>query len=396
MSLGAPRRYLAGLASAAVAATLLVPIAAHARSSTVPVPAGASSLTVSGQGHGHGHGMSQYGAKVAAERGLGREAILKFYYPGTRQGSAGGTIRVLLSTRKVLTVRNQRALRLTVVGGRTHKLAHVKPAKARRATSWRAVPVGTRTKVQWKRAGGWRTWKTVRNDVEFSAGRQPVRLKAGRDSGSFRGALRSARPHASSTDRDLVNRVPLEQYVRGVVALEMPASWAPHAVQAQAVAARSYAAHERATTHRGHFDVYDTVQSQVYGGVGAETTPSDAAVRATRGQIRTYRGAPAFTQFSASNGGWMLANSSVDYLRSGRDPYDPVRPWTVSIPMSAVAARFGSTYPLAEVTVNSHPAAGGWVDTVTLTGTNGRSNTLSGEAFRAWAGLKSAHFRITG
>lgn len=395
MSLGAPRTFLVGLASAAVAAGLLMPGAAQARSSKVPIPPGATALTVTGQGHGHGHGMSQYGAKAAAERGVSRDAILSFYYPGTQKGSAGGTIRVLVSTRRVLTVKNQKALRVKVVGGRTHRLAKVKPARARSATLWRAVPAGSRTKVQWKKAGGWRTWKTVRGEVEFSAGQKPVRLKAGRDSGSYRGVLRSARPRAGSTDRDIVNRVPLEAYVRGVVALEMPASWARNAVQAQAVTARSYAAYERATTNRGHFDVYDTVRSQVYGGAGAEHPLSDAAVRATRGQVRTYRGAVAFTQFSASNGGWMLANSAVPYLRSGKDSYDPVRAWTVTIPMSAVAARFGSTYPLARVSVNTYPAAGGWVDTVTLTGTNGRTNTVSGETFRAWAGLKSANFRIT-
>ena len=96
----------------------------------------------------------------------------------------------------------------------------------------------------------------------------------------------------------------------------------------------------------------------------------------------------------AMTSGYMLAGSAP-YLVSGRDAYDPGNPWTKVIPMSAFQARFASTYPLASITVTTHPGAGGWVDTVTLTGTNGKSNEISGESFRAWAGLRSASFRFT-
>ena len=66
-----------------------------------------------------------------------------------------------------------------------------------------------------------------------------------------------------------VVRVPLERYVRGVVAAEMPASWPLAALEAQAIASRTYAL----TAHAGgsRFDVYSDTRSQVYLGVAAET-----------------------------------------------------------------------------------------------------------------------------
>ncbi len=365
---------------------------AHGDSTVTPSP-DATSLLVNGQGHGHGHGLSQYGANQAAKQGLNHRRILAHYYPGTSVGRAGGTVKVLLSGRKKLVVKSRPGLRVTIRGGRSFTVARLGNRKARTAKAWRAVPASaTRTAISYRGKRGWKTLRTVRGTVEFSAGGAPVTLKAGADSGRFRGALRSARPSPRSTDRDIVNVLGLESYLRGVVPLEMPALWEPAAVAAQAVAARSYAVHERATTNRGHFDVYDTTQSQVYGGAGAEHPAATRAVKATAREIRRYRGKPAFTQFSASNGGWMLANPSAPYLVSKADPYDPKNRWSVSLAMGAIADRFGSTYPLASISVTTHPGAGDWVDTVTLKGTNGATNTVSGETFRAWAGLKSASF----
>ena len=90
----------------------------------------------------------------------------------------------------------------------------------------------------------------------------------------------------------------------------------------------------------------------------------------------------------------MLTNGQP-YLVSGRDGYDPVNTWSKTIPMSAFQARFKTTYPLKSITVRTYPGAGGWVETVTLTGTNGKTNSIGGVAFRAWAGLKSGSFRFT-
>ena len=98
-----------------------------------------------------------------------------------------------------------------------------------------------------------------------------------------------------------INVVGLDDYVRGVVSRESPASWPLEALKAQAVAARTYAI----TTSKGGdgFDQYADTRSQVYGGVGAETASTDQAVAETAGQVVTYEGAPVVTYFFSTSGG---------------------------------------------------------------------------------------------
>src|SRR5271166_5657868 len=115
-----------------------------------------------------------------------------------------------------------------------------------------------------------------------------------------------------------VERVPLERYVRGVVSAEMPSSWPLAALEAQAVASRTYAL----TTDAGgtRFDVYSDTRSQVYRGRAAETPQTDAAVAATAGQIVLYDGQPAATYFFASSGGM---TESIENSFIGAQP----EPW---------------------------------------------------------------------
>ena len=126
----------------------------------------------------------------------------------------------------------------------------------------------------------------------------PVELRTPDGVVAYRGALRSTMSDTgSSLQRVTVNVVPLEAYVKGVVPREVIASlWQPQALRAQAVAARTYAAYERATTNRTAFDLCDTAACQVYGGYSAEYPASNDAVVATarqgghvpgRGHLRT-------------------------------------------------------------------------------------------------------------
>jgi SpoIID/LytB domain protein len=143
-----------------------------------------------------------------------------------------------------------------------------------------------------------------------------------------------------------VQRVPLERYVRGVVSAEMPSSWPLAALEAQAVASRTYAL----TAHAGGplFDVYSDTRSQVYRGVAAETAQTNAAVTATAGQIVLYGGKPAITYFSASSGGMtenvenvFLGSAPEPWLKGVPDPYDsgPPSAWKTSMSFAAAAAR---------------------------------------------------------
>jgi SpoIID/LytB domain protein len=143
-----------------------------------------------------------------------------------------------------------------------------------------------------------------------------------------------------------VRRVPLERYVRGVVSAEMPSSWPAAALEAQAVASRTYAL----TAHAGgsRFDVYSDTRSQVYRGLAAETARTNAAVAATAGQIVTYGGKPAITYFYASSGGMtenvenvFLGSAPEPWLTGVPDPYDRGASfeWKLSIGFAAAAAR---------------------------------------------------------
>jgi SpoIID/LytB domain protein len=129
-----------------------------------------------------------------------------------------------------------------------------------------------------------------------------------------------------------VHRIPLERYVRGVVSAEVPSEWPPAALEAQAIASRTYAL----TAHAGdrskigqRFDVYSDTRSQVYRGASAETAQTNAAVAASAGQIVTYAGAPAITYFFADSGGmtedvqnaWP-GSEPQPWLRGVSDPYD--------------------------------------------------------------------------
>jgi stage II sporulation protein D len=134
-----------------------------------------------------------------------------------------------------------------------------------------------------------------------------------------------------------VNAISLDKYVQGVVPGEMPASWHPEALKAQAVAARSYAL----ATDKGQpfFDHYPDTRSQVYRGVTGEVSSTNAAVRATAGEVVKYDGETAITYFFSTSGGEtenvenvFFGGNPLPYLRGVEDPEDRISPkhrWTL-------------------------------------------------------------------
>ncbi len=137
-----------------------------------------------------------------------------------------------------------------------------------------------------------------------------------------------------------VKKIPLERYVRGVVSAEMSSSWPAAALEAQAVASRTYALTDHAGGSR--FDVYSDTRSQVYRGAAAETAATNAAVAATERQIVTYGGHPAITYFFASSGG--MTESIQDGF-----PGAEAEPWLVGVPdaYEGAAARWKLEIPFA-------------------------------------------------
>ncbi|NJL85320.1 MAG: SpoIID/LytB domain-containing protein [Leptolyngbyaceae cyanobacterium SM1_1_3] len=134
-----------------------------------------------------------------------------------------------------------------------------------------------------------------------------------------------------------INYVDLEAYLYSVLGGEMPTSWPIQALQAQAVAARSYALYKRQTASNALYDVGGTTTWQVYRGLTDETESTHIAVDATAGQVLTYGGQIIEAVFHSSSGGytenvedvWM---QPLPYLRGVKD-YDegaPVYEWTES------------------------------------------------------------------
>ncbi len=100
-----------------------------------------------------------------------------------------------------------------------------------------------------------------------------------------------------------INIVTLDEYVQGIIASEMPAGFPQEALRAQAVLARTYALKHKGKHKTYGYDLCDSQNCQVYGGVTAETVPGNAAVENTLGQVMMYKNKPIESVFSANCGG---------------------------------------------------------------------------------------------
>ncbi|WP_395657597.1 SpoIID/LytB domain-containing protein [Nocardioides sp.] len=374
-------------------AALTVPLAA-VLAPAAPATAGAAAdawdvphsatITVRGHGYGHGKGLSQYGAQHAAKLGKSYRAIVGYYYPGTRWGTATGSVRVWISRDLSNDVQVQARSGLTArrTGtSRTWNLAKAQP----RADRWRIVPDGDTASVLQFRRHGWHDYRRVTGRLELAAGGAPVRLYTAGGSVALRGVLRSV--PSSPGNRITVNVLPLESYLRGVVPAETFAStWHQQALRAQAVAARTYAVHERADRVGKAFDLCDTAACQEYGGASVEYPTTDAAVKATARKVLTYGGQPAFTQFTASSGGWTV-DGGRPYLPAREDRWDsaqdPYHSWTVGFRDTELEAAWPAVGDLTRIEIGGRDGHGQWggrAGTVTLTGTSG-TVTVSGSDF---------------
>ncbi len=351
-------------------------------------------ITLEGDGSGHGRGMSQYGAYSAARQGATYREILRTYYPRTRWKQLGGSIEVLVSgdDDRDLVVADTRGLTVrSVRSGRTWRTS------VPRATRWRITrDTGARSIVSFH-DGRWRTWKRVRGDVELTAGSGPLRLITPDGRVPYRGALRSSLD--DHRERVSVNVLPLEQYLRGVVPAEMQAGWPQHALRAQAVAARTYAAWRRDHPLDVAYDICDTATCQVYGGAAVEEGSSDTAVRRTDEQVLTYRRRPVFAEYSASNGGHTVGGGKP-YLPEMPDPYEGTSPdyygWTVEV----TAAQLERLYDLQDLTriqVAERDATGrvARLELTTEGGDAPDTYPVDVARFVSSFGLRSSLFRVT-
>jgi stage II sporulation protein D len=151
-------------------------------------------------------------------------------------------------------------------------------------------------------------------------------LTSGGVSRKYRGSLEF---RANRDAMTVINQLPLEQYLYGVIPGEMPSGWPEEAIKAQAVSARSYAmAQTTAGSYAGYgFDVQSNQQSQVYQGMDAENPRVSALVDGTRGQVLTCRGTVITAIFHSSSGGCTEDSEDVwqnplEYIKAKPDPAD--------------------------------------------------------------------------
>ncbi|MBE7705689.1 MAG: SpoIID/LytB domain-containing protein [Cyanobacteria bacterium SIG30] len=109
----------------------------------------------------------------------------------------------------------------------------------------------------------------------------------------------------------VINELPLEEYLLGVVPSEMPYKWNFEAHKAQAIAARSYAVANMGKRGSKGYDLKDTPQDQAYGGISSEKPNTTQAVLQTKGVIMTHNNKIIAAYYHASSGGKTVAAKSV-------------------------------------------------------------------------------------
>jgi stage II sporulation protein D len=343
--------------------------AAATTAATTTTSTASSVLAFSGHGWGHGLGLSQWGAYGYAKHGWTYDRILAHYYSGTTLGSAKvATVRVLLAQARAVTLASTTAWTVSDAQG---TVVQLDPGTVK-LTSKLTLP-----------------GQTLQPPLTF-AGKQPIALGGT----AYRGKLVVS---GAGKLVQVVDVVGLEPYLKGVVPAEMPSTWGPEALKAQAVAARSYAL---ANLAKGRdFDLYGDTRDQAYGGVESESPAASAAVDATKGQVVLYNGKVADTLFFSTSGGRTASalestGTAVPYLVSVSDPYDTASPYHDWGPVLYDAAKVARQLKLAGPLDDLQTTAGasGRVQKVTAVSSNDTEATFTGSQIRTALDLRSTWF----
>ncbi|MEO6121649.1 MAG: SpoIID/LytB domain-containing protein [Acidimicrobiales bacterium] len=379
-----------------------------------PAPAAAypaATVDLVGHGFGHGRGMGQYGSLGYALAGVPYTAVLDRFYGGTRMGAlADGPIGV-----RILRLDGQDTIAIQERGAATtstHPGQQFAALRTRRLglnlfeVSSGPGCLGPWTVLAPAAAGP----VTVASALAQSDDRTAM-LQLCEPTGSrwYRGDFSVLDSGGART----VNRVPMEAYLRGVVPRESPNSWGTlgaglgmHALRAQAVVARSYAA---ASNNYPFAKTCDTTACQVYGGFAVqdaagyrdqEAATTNLAVAETAGQVRVFvtSGAVAQTEFSSSTGGYSAGGVFPAVLDEGdATPSNPNNNWAAQVPVADIQTAYPAIGALQSVDVvrrNGLGDFGGRVVELVLRGDRG-SQILTGGDFRRFTGVKSDWFKIT-
>lgn len=211
----------------------------------------------------------------------------------------------------------------------------------------------------------------------------------------------------------VINSLPVDQYLYGVLPKEMSPSWPLEALKAQAVAARSYALHTTGKHKNEGFDVCTTTDCQVYVGYEGENEKTNEAVDQTRGEVLVHDGEVILAVFHAAGGGYTehsenVWSSPIPYLR-GVEDFDQGTPnyqWSQEMKATEFVKKLQvkgyllgdikkiQLSPLKESPQKSQDRGiSGRVLRMKIEGSKG-SSTISGTELRSILGLKSSLFDL--
>lgn len=335
-----------------------------------------TTFVIRGHGYGHGVGMGQWGAYGAAMKGLTYDKILGFYYPGTQLGqSPVKLVRVLLG---------ETPGKVTITSTSPFKLKDATGA-VQDVTSGR-LTVDPTLSVRLDPATAPRT---LPGPLTLMPGSAPLSYRK-----PYRGQIQL---QVVGSRLQVVDVLSLDNYVKGVVTGESPKDWPAAALEAQAVASRSYAV---ATLGAGKL-LYTDERSQVYNGIQGETPTGVAAVTATKGQVLFYDGQVATTYFSSSSGGRTTAITDlvpgakpVGYLVQHPDPYDSASPWHNWGPVVFTGAQVSKAFKVPGVTDISTVPANAHARQLVLTTETGTQRTIGSGFLRGSLDLRSTYVTI--
>ena len=403
--------------SIAVSPITFLPNAANAE--TVP-----ATFAFQGSGYGHGVGMSQIGARAKALAGESATAILQYYYTGTivetvtdtqilrinlgnlltsaklRSDSKGAELQLFAgdlgetqTATPLLTFPSKTSLNLNLSDG-------LLAISTTRGTTTKAITTGSSFTLRWS---GTRYQDGSPTVISLTTNGATKKYRHGQIS------LKVIRDKTLGKRLAIINSVRLQdEYLWGIG--EVPSSWPTQALEAQAIASRTYA-YAKSTKIRSACDchLYATISDQTFAGYSKESEPRfgeiwKAAVNRTAGSIITSEGRPITAYFSSSSGGttetsehaWGTAtpytvsvpdSASVDVALNPR-----FASWTREISQAVVAQAFALPDVISLTVLSNNPA--GSVALIQAISSDGSFAVLRGETFRSRSKLPSAWFSL--
>jgi SpoIID/LytB domain protein len=412
------RKSLIALAiSIAISPITFLPSAANAE--TVP-----ATFAFQGSGYGHGVGMSQIGARAKALAGESATAILQYYYTGTivetvtdtqilrinvgnlltsaklRSDSKGAELQLFAgdlgetqTATPLLTFPSKTSLNLNLSDG-------LIAISTTRGSVTKEITTGGNFTLRWS---GTRYQDGTPAVISLTTNNATKRYRHGQIS------LKVIRDKKLGKRMAIINSVRLQdEYLWGIG--EVPSSWPTQALDAQAIASRTYAL-AKSTKIRSACDchLYATISDQNFAGYSKESEPRfgelwKAAVNRTAGAVITYAGTPITAYFSSSSGGttetsehaWGTATPytvSVPDSASVDITFNPrFASWTREISQAVIAQAFLLPDVIALSVLSINPA--GSVALIQAISSDGSFAVLRGETFRSRSKLPSAWFSL--